>query len=214
MRYRNFAKDGNQLISQVADLVPKLQAPQLQNYPLHSPIKAGDPPGHDDYLLAMVGMEKYEIKTLLCQNVVGGLQGWLEIEKSEVESEEGGYCDQEQGADIPGDSSLVVEVEVEGIIRLIFYRSDLSSPDVATPEWDNVADQARHIGHGDSLLSSRDKGRLTWPVNMTGQYCCIAVCHSNSRGYRSIFIFIFGLTSHERAVMTGGPVEVITILCY
>ena len=116
-------------------------------------------------------MKKYKIKTLLCQNVVGGLQGWLEIEKSEVESEEGGYCDQEQRADIPGDSSLVVEVEVEGIIRLIFYRSDLSSPDIATPEWDNVADQARHIGHGDSLLSSPDKGRLTWPVNMTGQYC-------------------------------------------
>ena len=121
-------------------------------------------------------MKKYKIKTLLCQNVVGGLQGWLEIEKSEVESEEGGYCDQEQRADIPGDSSLVVEVEVEGIIRLIFYRSDLSSPDIATPEWDNVAHQARHIGHGDSLgsnslLSSPGKGRLTCPVNMTVQYC-------------------------------------------
>ena len=49
MRYRNFAEDGNQLISPVVDLVPQLQASQLQNYPLHSPIEAGDTPGHDDY---------------------------------------------------------------------------------------------------------------------------------------------------------------------
>ena len=46
VRYRNFAEDANQLLSQVVHLVPQLQTPQFQNYPLHSPIEAGDPPGH------------------------------------------------------------------------------------------------------------------------------------------------------------------------
>ena len=49
VRYRNFAEDANQLLSQVVHLVPQLETPQFQNYPLHSPIEAGDTPGHDDY---------------------------------------------------------------------------------------------------------------------------------------------------------------------
>ena len=53
VRYRNFAEDGNQLLSQVVDLVPQLQAPQLQNYQLHSPIEGGHPPRHQYYLLVL-----------------------------------------------------------------------------------------------------------------------------------------------------------------
>ena len=41
----------------------------------------------------------------------------------------------------------MVEVEGDGVVIMIFVRSDLSSPHIATPEWDNVADQGRHIGH-------------------------------------------------------------------
>ena len=50
VRYRNFAKDGNQLASQVAHSVPQLLTPQFRNYPLHSPVEVVDPPEHDDCL--------------------------------------------------------------------------------------------------------------------------------------------------------------------
>ena len=34
-------------------------------------------------------------------------------------------------------------------MRMISVKTDLSTPDIATPEWDNIADQGRHIGHSE-----------------------------------------------------------------
>ena len=102
-------------------------------------------------------------------NVVVVLKCCLEIEEAEVEGEEGGHRDQEQGADIVCDPAL-------GLMKMITLTWSprvhyLGAPHVAAPQGDDVAHDPGNIGGHDAskygwcLSSGSQVVTGIWPVD-------------------------------------------------
>ena len=108
-------------------------------------------------------------------NVVVVLKCCLEIEEAEVEGEEGGHRDQEQGADIVCDPAL-------GLMKMITLTWSprghyLGAPHVAAPQGDDVAHDPGNIGGHDAskygwcLSSGSQVVTGIWPVDNMCALC-------------------------------------------